>query len=332
MSITVGYEVLVVYRQQMHEWAARTAGSAQRPVGRSIDLHLDRRDHLEPTRRVGCGQPGPPHKVAQGRGAVALKVPMRELAERVIAGQPPRVGRALVQQRVGRLFDTAWAGADHAFQLEIQHDMAGVPTLPGQARAGEMRTHFLSSQKVAVAQHTLADLPCAIEHRGIETELAIIRRHAAVYVGCRELEHPPDVLGCDEVPGGTHDVSTEDAARIERVLHLRVRDPGAEAQAQSPLRRAELLGLHRAKPGHEPRGIAQLVAGDALVRHALLDYRHQLALSTASMKLSVLVSTHAADTALMPIVPSRSPVPVMGRPFQGAALTSRWTTIPCRGS
>jgi len=58
----------------------------------------------------------------------------------------------------------------------------------------------------------------------------------------------------------------------------------------------------------------------------------QFTFSTASMKLRLFVSTQDSETAAMPIVPSRSPVPVGGRPFHGACLTSRCTTIPCRGS
>src|SRR2546422_1052001 len=59
---------------------------------------------------------------------------------------------------------------------------------------------------------------------------------------------------------------------------------------------------------------------------------HQLAFSTASIKLRLLVSTHAADTAGVPMVPSRAPGPVGGRPLPGAGLTSPRTTMPGPGS
>src|SRR5919198_408396 len=54
----------------------------------------------------------------------------------------------------------------------------------------------------------------------------------------------------------------------------------------------------------------------------------QFTFSTASIKLRLFVSTHAGDTALIPMVPRRSPDPVGGRPFHGACLTSRCTTMP----
>ena len=49
----------------------------------------------------------------------------------------------------------------------------------------------------------------------------------------------------------------------------------------------------------------------------------QLALSTASIKLSVLVSTHSGDTASTPIVPMRSVLVVITLTFVAAGLMSR---------
>src|SRR6267143_4636815 len=58
----------------------------------------------------------------------------------------------------------------------------------------------------------------------------------------------------------------------------------------------------------------------------------QLTLSTASMKLSVLVSTHSPDTASTFIVPMRSVLVVTTRPLVGEGLMSRATAMPRRGS
>src|SRR2546426_8867177 len=58
----------------------------------------------------------------------------------------------------------------------------------------------------------------------------------------------------------------------------------------------------------------------------------QLTLSTASMKLSVLVSTHSTDTASTFIVPMRSVLLVTIRPLVGDGLMSRATAMPRRGS
>src|SRR5439155_23244168 len=58
----------------------------------------------------------------------------------------------------------------------------------------------------------------------------------------------------------------------------------------------------------------------------------QLTLSTASMKLSVLVSTHSTLTASTFIVPMRSVLLVTTRPLVGDGLMSRATAMPRRGS
>src|SRR5438552_2268101 len=58
----------------------------------------------------------------------------------------------------------------------------------------------------------------------------------------------------------------------------------------------------------------------------------QLTLSTASMKLNVLVSTHSTDTASTFIVPMRSVLLVTARPLVGDGLMSRATAMPRRGS
>src|SRR5436309_3640538 len=58
----------------------------------------------------------------------------------------------------------------------------------------------------------------------------------------------------------------------------------------------------------------------------------QLTLSTASMKLKVLVSTHSTDTASTFIVPMRSVLLVTARPLFRDGLMSRATATPRRGS
>src|SRR5438128_10003459 len=58
----------------------------------------------------------------------------------------------------------------------------------------------------------------------------------------------------------------------------------------------------------------------------------QFTLSTASMKLNALVSTHSTDTASTFIVPMRSVLLVTARPLVGDGLMSRATATPRRGS
>src|SRR5882672_10759470 len=67
-------------------------------------------------------------------------------------------------------------------------------------------------------------------------------------------------------------------------------------------------------------------------RRATAGQDAQLTLSTASMKLKVLVSTHSTDTASTFIVPMRSVLLVTARPLVGEGLMSRATAMPRRGS
>src|SRR5213594_3913270 len=78
--------------------------------------------------------------------------------------------------------------------------------------------------------------------------------------------------------------------------------------------RRELVLQRRAAEGRTKTGSRAVHRPTrAFLRHHRAFLRHgrdgdgtQLALSTASMKLSVLVSTHSGDTASTPIVPMRS--------------------------
>src|SRR5229473_1430565 len=89
---------------------------------------------------------------------------------------------------------------------------------------------------------------------------------------------------------------------------------GRERGIQPPRDRGVTAAWSRVSPAASPR-----VAG-------------QLALSTASTKFSVLVSTHSVDTASTPIVPLRSALVVTSLPRAADALISRCTTMPRRGS
>ena len=68
-----------------------------------------------------------------------------------------------------------------------------------------------------------------------------------VHSGRRQGQHPPDVAGRDEMPGGPHEVGAEDRALVEGPVDVGV-GQALRPQAQRPLRPAVVLGLDGAEP------------------------------------------------------------------------------------
>src|SRR5437667_4420635 len=111
--------------------------------------------------------------------------------------------------------------------------------------------------------------------------------------------------------------------------------PGADRARLRSRERHEAVARVAGPPGHPGghqtgsddvetlRGVPRAVRDGAMI---------QFTLSTASMKLNVLVSTHSTDTASTFIVPMRSVLLVTARPLVGDGLMSRATAMPRRGS
>src|SRR5437016_4123140 len=124
---------------------------------------------------------------------------------------------------------------------------------------------------------------------------------------------PPDIP--DGPQTGSDDV--EALPGVSRVLQ---KDP-------------DRLDRGREAPAGDPAATAAALPQDDRSEQAVRDGAvTQLTLSTASMKLSVLVSTHSTDTASTFIVPMRSVLLVTIRPLLGDGLMSRATAMPRRGS
>src|SRR2546426_867191 len=107
-----------------------------------------------------------------------------------------------------------------------------------------------------------------------------------------------------------------------RQVRRRASGTGA-GDRQAPRRGRRVDGRRHGVRPHEPDPDAGRDGGGV---------RRQLALSTSSMKLSVLVSTHSAVRASIPIVPMRSVLAVTTRSRVVGTLISRCTAMPRRGS
>ena len=69
------------------------------------------------------------------------------------------------------------------------------------------------------------------------------------------------------MPGGAHDVRAQDPAGIVGLLDLGIRG-ALQAQAQGPLGGGEVLGLHRAQPGHHLAGGSLFFPAEKLIGKA----------------------------------------------------------------
>lgn len=84
----------------------------------------------------------------------------------------------------------------------------------------------------------------------------------------RELEHPADVLRCDEVPRRPQDVRAEDRALVERAVDRRIRRTD-ESLREIPLRRSVVLRLYRTESRDDLRGRGQRLSDEMLAGETL---------------------------------------------------------------
>src|SRR5689334_13013635 len=81
----------------------------------------------------------------------------------------------------------------------------------------------------------------------IEANVARVGPHRHLDPWRGELEHPPKIFRCDEVPGWTQHVRPQDLTVRERPLDVSIRDGVTHPQPDAPLRKRELLRLDGAE-------------------------------------------------------------------------------------
>src|SRR2546426_12760925 len=127
------------------------------------------------------------------------------------------------------------------------------------------------------------------------------------------------VAGPPGHPGG-HQTGSDDVETLRGVPRVVQTDPD------------RLDRRSQAATGDIPPAAAALPQDDRSEQAVRDGAMIQFTLSTASMKLNALVSTHSTDTASTFIVPMRSVLLVTARPLAGDGLMSRATAMPRRGS
>ena len=109
----------------------------------------------------------------------------------------------------------------------------------------------LTPRQWSPVERALEDGRGARAKRVVQSELAAVVREDLMDVRRGQLQHPADVRGGDEVPGRPHDVCAQDPPGIEGAVECRLRCRFWQPKTERPLRGAELLRLHRAKPRHD---------------------------------------------------------------------------------
>ncbi len=201
---------------------------------------------------------------------MAPQIPPSQLGERLVAIEPRRGRGAIGEQRIGGLLAPATAAADDSPSSACITTCASSLVPAGKPARASSAPSSRRVRVTPVAQRPFDDSCRAGHYAGIEPELAVVGRHPALHVGCGELQHPADVVPGNEVPGGTQDVSAEDAALLDRVLDRGVGRACRRAQREPPLGGPVFLGLHRAEPRDHPGRRQPTGSGDALVIKSLL--------------------------------------------------------------
>src|SRR5690606_28367573 len=115
------------------------------------------------------------------------------------------------------------------------------------AGACERLAQLLARQEAAAFERAADDTMRTREQPCVEPVGPTHRSARRAHALCRQRLHPSQILRRDEMPRRTHDVRADDVAGIECP-----RDRGiveaANALADTPSRRAELLCLYRAEP------------------------------------------------------------------------------------
>src|SRR3954470_10342330 len=105
-----------------------------------------------------------------------------------------------------------------------------------------------------------------------EAEPAVVASHGSLDPGPGELQHPADIGGSDEVPGGTEDVRAKNLPEVNGAFDNGIRGPRSRAKRESPLGGSVLLSLHRSEPCDETRDASVPRPGDPLVSESQICY------------------------------------------------------------
>ena len=195
---------------------------------------------------------------------MAAEISQRQLGERLVPRQAPGVGRAFGDLRVRELLAATRATADHPFELREERQQCERHSPGHDTGAAEMCPELAAGQRVSI-EHSLEDSSRAGSSCDVEALPAEVMGEGLMHARRCQLQHPADVGPGNEMPGRAHHVCTQDLSSVEGSIELPLGGRLRQSKTETPLRGAELLRLHRAKPGHEIGGPAMARSSDALI-------------------------------------------------------------------
>jgi hypothetical protein len=77
---------------------------------------------------------------------------------------------------------------------------------------------LVAPQRLTAGQPLHGQLPCVLEDRNVEPELSAAGGGPSHNARSREVQHPGEVLGHDQVKGAAHRPRLDDLASVERGL------------------------------------------------------------------------------------------------------------------
>ena len=166
---------------------------------------------------------------------------------------------------------SAWrAAADDAVELRPHEQVSEAGAVRGDTRMPEGRADLVTRERMTSVEGLLEDPSAAREGGCIESKLPVSARGTGDQPGCDQVQHPPQVLRRDEVPGATHHVGAKDATARNGSFDGRVFGrTDRHSEPHSPLRRGGVLGLHCAEPLDDVRRAREGAARDALRSQSL---------------------------------------------------------------
>ncbi len=182
-----------------------------------------------------------------------------------------RVGLAArsCEQRVGRLLATERAAADHPFQLRVRGQQRETHAFRRHAGTREAGAQFSAREALPVAEGSFDHAGGAVAQREIQFEHSVPVGQTTMNSRGRQLEHPVQVRGGDEVPGWPHDMRAEDAPVVERALDAGVGRAIRHPQRERPFRGRIVLCLHGTEPRDQVCGVARALPRQALILESL---------------------------------------------------------------
>src|SRR5688572_11702492 len=113
--------------------------------------------HLQPDLRLRGLESRPPDEIPDGGWAVAPEIPSSQFGERLIAGQGPGIRSPIRQQRVGGLFASPRAAANHSRQFGVHRDVRQLSRLTRESGSLEVSAELSTRQITMFAKCALDD-------------------------------------------------------------------------------------------------------------------------------------------------------------------------------